>query len=241
VLAVAAFGFSAASGAADGYYTWPGAVSLHVHTTPADASPGYVQSDPYYIDCPNACDRSYDPGQSVTLWAHPTGGFAFTSWTTGPCAGTTVNPCTFTITADTDVTADFSGHYVPTAPNETNNLFVYPIAALAITPTGSPSASKLANSAKTGLDLSFLGTTTSSDGKINCSTFGAFVLSDYTGCSAEEPDGSSVVLTGNDTQPFCEFFLGWLESDKIGSTETATMNGNYFAVPFFLVNPICVI
>lgn len=234
-IAAAALAFAAGARAADSVYTWPGAVMLHVHTTPADSSPGYVQSDPYYIDCPNACDRPYDPGQSVTLWAYPTGGFAFTSWTTGPCAGTSVNPCTFTITQDTDVTADYSGHYMPTQPQENNNLQVYPQAFVCcgpIAPTKTP---------KVAIPADFLGGVSTDDGQIHCSTFFAYFLDERDGCGGNFPEGSSVVLHVDQGNPFCAFFLGWEDNGSEVADHTLVMSGNRFAVPVFAVNPLCLI
>ncbi len=91
-------------------YTWPGAVPLHVYANPEGA--GWIRSDPYRIDCPNACTRAFDPGTMVTLTAHPTSGFTFAHWT-GPCADQG-NPCTVAITADMgEVSAIYAGAYEP--------------------------------------------------------------------------------------------------------------------------------
>ncbi|HEX5450606.1 MAG TPA: hypothetical protein VFW85_11185 [Gaiellaceae bacterium] len=96
-------------GDSDSFYTWPGAVLLHVERNPSPS--GYVQSAPYYLDCPNACTRPFDPGQQVTLWAHPSDGPSFTGWSGDLCAGQG-NPCTATITQDSIVTANFAGTVV---------------------------------------------------------------------------------------------------------------------------------
>ncbi|MFM8304224.1 MAG: InlB B-repeat-containing protein, partial [Actinomycetota bacterium] len=55
---------------------------------------------------------SYDDGDSVQLTATPDAGgdWSFTGWTgsgIGACAGTTTNPCTFTLLGNTTVTATF--------------------------------------------------------------------------------------------------------------------------------------
>ncbi|HEY1318490.1 MAG TPA: hypothetical protein VGF10_14810 [Gaiella sp.] len=94
-------------------YTWAGAATVTV-----DASPwggGYVRSAPYLIDCPLACVRPFDQGRDVTFTAYPTPGFTFDSWQ-GACAGQ-ANPCSLKIAGATlDVTAVFTGHYVPPPP-----------------------------------------------------------------------------------------------------------------------------
>lgn len=87
-------------------YTWPGAVLLSIGTLPPGQSAGYVRSTPYYIDCPYACVRPFDVGQTVTLSAYPSSGFEFTGWTGPACRGQG-NPCTFTIEEDTGVGAVF--------------------------------------------------------------------------------------------------------------------------------------
>ena len=48
-------------------YTWTGAATLTVDVKPWGG--GYVRSDPYIIDCPMACIRSFEPGREVKLTA----------------------------------------------------------------------------------------------------------------------------------------------------------------------------
>jgi len=94
-------------------YTWPGATTLTVDVAPWGG--GFVRSTPYLIDCPLACIRPFDAGREVMLTAHPTSGFTFESWT-GACKGQP-NPCALTTSgAALDVTAVFSGFYVPPPP-----------------------------------------------------------------------------------------------------------------------------
>jgi hypothetical protein len=70
---------------------------------------------PYLIDCPLACIRPVEQGRSLTLTAYPTSGFTFEGWT-GACEGQP-NPCTSSSSAAAvNVTAVFSGFYVPPAP-----------------------------------------------------------------------------------------------------------------------------
>lgn len=97
-------------------YTWPGATLVTVDVQPWGG--GYVRSDPYLIDCPLACIRPVQPGRELTLTAYPTPGFTFESWT-GACAGQ-ANPCKLSSSAAAaDVTAVFSGFYVPPTPTAT--------------------------------------------------------------------------------------------------------------------------
>lgn len=93
-------------------YTWTGAATLSVDVKPWGG--GYVRSDPYLIDCPMACIRSFDPGREVTLTAYMTPGHTFKAWE-GACAGQG-NPCTVKVSGAMDVTAVLEGQYVPPAP-----------------------------------------------------------------------------------------------------------------------------
>ncbi len=93
-------------------YTWTGAATLSVDVKPWGG--GYVRSDPYLIDCPMACIRSFDPGREVKLTAYMTPGHTFKAWE-GACAGQG-NPCTIKVSGATDVTAVLEGQYVPPAP-----------------------------------------------------------------------------------------------------------------------------
>jgi len=96
----------------DFFWYWPCASFLHVETTPAGESLGYVRSTPYAIDCPHACTRPFAAGTTVVLTAYPSNGAYFTDWS-GACAGQG-NPCTVTVNGDTQVTANFGGRRVHT-------------------------------------------------------------------------------------------------------------------------------
>jgi hypothetical protein len=105
---------TAASGAGFGHspkYTWPGALTLTVGTSPSGA--GWIRSTPYLIDCPTDCVRPLSVGSSLVLSANITPGFTFTSWSGTGCAGQT-NPCTLKAAADTTITANYSGSFDPT-------------------------------------------------------------------------------------------------------------------------------
>ena len=94
-------------------YTWAGAATLTVDVKPWGG--GYVRSDPYLVDCPLACVRPFDQNREVKLTAYVTPGHTFKAWE-GACAGQG-NPCTLKVTgAVVDVTAVFTGQYVPPAP-----------------------------------------------------------------------------------------------------------------------------
>jgi hypothetical protein len=69
---------------------------------------GRVTSAPPGIDClGGSCSYAWVDGTPVTLTAAPAAGFEFTGWTGAACSGT--GACAFTLTADTTVTAEFSG------------------------------------------------------------------------------------------------------------------------------------
>ena len=65
---------------------------------------GGVRSSPAGIDCGATCTANFPIGSLVALIATPTSDSGFTGWS-GPCTGT--GPCTFMVTADTTVTANF--------------------------------------------------------------------------------------------------------------------------------------
>jgi len=94
-------------------YTWAGAATLAVDVKPWGG--GYVRSDPYLVDCPLACVRPFSQNREVTLTAYVTPGHTFSAWE-GACAGQG-NPCTLKVTgALVDVTAVFTGQFVPPPP-----------------------------------------------------------------------------------------------------------------------------
>jgi uncharacterized repeat protein (TIGR01451 family) len=59
---------------------------------------------------PSVCSTNFASGTSVSLTATPGTGYSFTNWTAGPCNGSAVNPCVFTVssTSLTSATAVFS-------------------------------------------------------------------------------------------------------------------------------------
>jgi hypothetical protein len=68
-----------------------------------------IASTPAGINCGTTCVATFSIGAMVTLTATPDGSL-FSSWTGAPagtCTGT--GPCTFTIAADTTITANFRG------------------------------------------------------------------------------------------------------------------------------------
>ena len=65
---------------------------------------GGVRSSPAGLDCGATCTARFPIGSLVALIATPTSDSGFTGWS-GPCTGT--GPCTFMVTADTTVTANF--------------------------------------------------------------------------------------------------------------------------------------
>ncbi len=59
------------------------------------------------ISCGSNCYDDYNPGTSVTLTATPATGSRFGSWIDGPCAGSTVNTCTFNVNAPVTIEVEF--------------------------------------------------------------------------------------------------------------------------------------
>ena len=110
-------------------YTWQGAATLTVGVEPWGG--GYVRSDPYKIDCPLACIRPFDDGQTVQLTAYMTPGHTFKAWE-GACAGQG-NPCTLKASGLMEVTAVLEGHYVPPQPSSSTSPTVSPSLASAVT------------------------------------------------------------------------------------------------------------
>jgi quercetin dioxygenase-like cupin family protein len=91
----------------DTTYVPQGVPLLHVHVSPHWF--GSVQSTPYLIDCPRACERAVGGGTQLTLKATANSGWAFDHWSLGPCDGQTSPSCSFSMpTANlTDVVAYF--------------------------------------------------------------------------------------------------------------------------------------
>jgi hypothetical protein len=68
---------------------------------------GTVTSTSGAINCGSTCVAGIAPNTTVTLTAQPAAGFVFSAWSGGACAGSPSASCTFTMTADTSVTASF--------------------------------------------------------------------------------------------------------------------------------------
>ncbi len=66
---------------------------------------GTITSSPAGINCGATCSASFESGTSVTLTATPSAGATFGGWS-GACSGT--GACTFTLSANTSVTATFT-------------------------------------------------------------------------------------------------------------------------------------
>jgi trimeric autotransporter adhesin len=79
-----------------------GAAALDVAVT----GPGKVTSTPAGINCPETCSAILAGNSQVTLTATPNSGAVFTGWGGEICEGTAA--CTFTITANDSVTANFA-------------------------------------------------------------------------------------------------------------------------------------
>jgi hypothetical protein len=66
---------------------------------------GTITSSDGQINCTSSCFASYVINSSVTLTATPSSASDFSGWSGGACSGT--GPCTFTMSANTSVTANF--------------------------------------------------------------------------------------------------------------------------------------
>jgi hypothetical protein len=93
--------------------TEPASVSLSV--TRSGSAAGTVTSDPPGIACGATCSASYPAGTTVTLFATPDTGAAFTAWT-GGCSGATPT-CQLNLAADgaVDAAFDVARHVVSVA------------------------------------------------------------------------------------------------------------------------------
>jgi hypothetical protein len=180
-------------------WSWPGAVLLSVETTPTGDAAGSVRSDPYLVDCPGACTRPYQPGSKVSLTEAPTHGFTFTSWSGVTCdEGQTASTCTFVISKDTHVVADYSGKYDPS-------------------PVGAPCCTLTVN-----VSGFIAGVWTSGD-NISCVTdFLAYYYGIPNRCSATFAPGTDVTLYPEG----CDNFLGWSDTGAVNYARTFTMNSN---------------
>lgn len=71
---------------------------------------GTVSASPIGIDCGVDCDQIYDRGTVVNLTATADSlTSTFAGWTSGPCSGSSSNPCTFTLSgSDVSATANFA-------------------------------------------------------------------------------------------------------------------------------------
>jgi hypothetical protein len=149
------------------------------------------------------------------MTAYPTNGFAFTGWVGDACAGQG-NPCTLTMSADTVVTAAFSGHYVPIPP-----------------PTDLPGPNTVTLTVAVdghGSPYRNFDTIVSTPAGISCGR-------DSNICSAPFPAGSNVSLNAFS---LLDVLTGWSDGGGTVNPHEVTMTGNKsitanFVCPF----PLC--
>jgi chitodextrinase len=82
------------------------------------AGAGTITSSPSRITCGETCSAPFDPGTLMTLTAAPNDGSSFGGFS-GGCTSLETT-CTFTITANTSVTATFKDTQRPTTPTNLN-------------------------------------------------------------------------------------------------------------------------
>lgn len=70
------------------------------------ASEGTIEGNG--LDCGSKCALQIDAGESVSLTAKAAAGFAFAEWTEGPCNGSNVDTCTFTMEEAVNVAASYT-------------------------------------------------------------------------------------------------------------------------------------
>jgi kexin len=80
-------------------------ITYNLNVTRLSCGYGRVRSTPAGIDCSTTCDQRFENGTAVTLVAQADPGSTFEGWG-GACAG--VGNCVVNMTADTNVTAEFS-------------------------------------------------------------------------------------------------------------------------------------
>jgi phospholipase C len=81
---------------------------LSVASPPANA--GTITSNPKGIKCPTMCSASFAQNTAVMLTAEAEGSYFFAGWSGGGCTGTSPT-CSITVTAATNVTANFNPGY----------------------------------------------------------------------------------------------------------------------------------
>ena len=81
--------------------------TLTVNTIKLGLGNGTVTSSPAGINCGSTCTATFPAGTSITLFASPSAG-KFVGWSGDACSGSTSQSCTFTLTANKTVSAQFN-------------------------------------------------------------------------------------------------------------------------------------
>jgi hypothetical protein len=107
-------------------FTMTGAASVTANFAPANpivsvmktgSGGGGVFSSPSYISCSPACSVAIPYGTILTLTASPAASSSFGGWTGAGCSGT--GTCTFTVTNDVTLGANFQWNFYPLTVSKT--------------------------------------------------------------------------------------------------------------------------
>ncbi|MEM8859194.1 MAG: choice-of-anchor Q domain-containing protein, partial [Chloroflexota bacterium] len=84
-----------------------------VNASTSGSGVGDITSNPSGLNCGSTCSYDFNYGTVVTLTAVADSGSSFEGWLDSDCSSFGTNPCVITLTANSDVEADFSINQLP--------------------------------------------------------------------------------------------------------------------------------